>query len=200
MIGIVGIFSIAGVTAYAQVFSTEPVSRPAPVVTIYATPAEIRAGESTTLTWSSRNAAACYGSGAWSGAKSRNGTKIVSPSGTSTFALACHGRGGATTASFTVIIGNATSPGLPTKPEPPVEPQPPTKPPVTSTTTTTLPPPTCTLTSSKSSVLVNEPFTLSWTTTNATYISDPGGKNNPTGTPSSFSVPVAGQYTYAITA
>lgn len=183
----VALLSAAVGGSYA-VASVEVGERPAPTVTIYAQPAEIAGGQTSTLTWFSRNATSCYGSGAWSGSKARNGTKDINPNTTSIYELTCRGRGGTTSASVTVIVSNVEDPEVPDPEDPP--PPPPPNPSA---------PPTCTLTSNKYSVLVNEAFVLSWTTTNADYIGDVGGKNNPSGF-ASTSVSVAGPFTYAITA
>ena len=184
---------VVAFSAALSVFAAEDIlGRPAPVVTISANPSTLSVSGSVTLTWTSQFATSCFAGGAWSGSKSRNGSKVVQLSATSEYTLTCRGRGGVTTSSVTVVVG---VPEEPIRPEPPIDPLPPTP-----TTTPSAPTPTCTLAPSKSSVLTNEPFTITWSTTNADYISDIGGKNNPSGTTAPITIPNVGPYQYSITA
>jgi hypothetical protein len=81
----------------------------APTVTLTADPATITSGQSSTLTWSSTGATTCTASGGWAGTKTTSGTQSVSPTGTTTYTLACTGAGGTTTRSVTVTVGGGTS-------------------------------------------------------------------------------------------
>jgi len=78
---------------------------PAPMVTFTANPIEPRAGESVTLTWTSRFASSCAASGDWSGARPTSGTETLGPLTTaSRFTLACDGPSGTTYVPLSVII------------------------------------------------------------------------------------------------
>lgn len=59
--------------------------------------------------------------------------------------------------------------------------------------------PTCRLTFSKSQVKVNEPFTVTWASENADYVSDSNGKNGANGS-KQISAQSAGTFTYTMTA
>jgi hypothetical protein len=78
------------------------------IVSIGAAPTSLTLGESTTLTWSSSNASACQGSGAWSGALAASGAQILTPraAGSYTYTLSCNGAA----SSATVVVAPATSP------------------------------------------------------------------------------------------
>lgn len=68
------------------------VPRTAPAVSIGATPATIRLGQSTRLDWSSSHATDCgASSGAWSGAKQLSGSEMVEPAGVgpATYGIVC---------------------------------------------------------------------------------------------------------------
>jgi hypothetical protein len=75
-----------------------------PTVSISASPASIAAGSSSTLTWSSADAASCTASGGWSGARATSGSQAVSPSSTTSYALSCTGAGGSASQSATVTV------------------------------------------------------------------------------------------------
>ena len=83
---------------------------PAPTVQLRASNATILAGYSTTLVWSSSNATTCAASGAWSGPKSIASAATISPTVTSTYALACSGPSGTATTSVTVAVTGTTAP------------------------------------------------------------------------------------------
>lgn len=76
-------------------------------VELLASPAQIQAGQSTTLTWSSANAADCKASGSWSGLKPVNGSEIVVPSQTSTYSMICRGLKGAESSANNVGSSSA---------------------------------------------------------------------------------------------
>jgi hypothetical protein len=90
----------------AQVTVNPP---PAPTVTISASPTTITLGQSTTLAWSSTNAASCAASSAWSGSEPTTGSQSVTPTatGTLTFTLTCSGPGGSASASATLTVNAA---------------------------------------------------------------------------------------------
>ncbi|HXY20405.1 MAG TPA: DUF4038 domain-containing protein [Gemmatimonadales bacterium] len=89
-------------TASATVtISTTPAP---PTVTLTANPTTIASGQSSMLTWSTTNAAACTASGGWSGTKATSGSQSVSPTSTTTYTLTCTGTGGSDSASATVTI------------------------------------------------------------------------------------------------
>ncbi|MEC5404720.1 VCBS repeat-containing protein [Paraburkholderia sp. MPAMCS5] len=81
-------------------------STPAPSVTLSFSQPKIAAGQSSTLTWTSTNAASCTASGAWSGAQGTSGTATETPTsgGAQTFTLTCSGAGGQTTQSATLVV------------------------------------------------------------------------------------------------
>lgn len=117
--------------------------RPKPTVTLAASPATITVGQSTTLTWSSKDTTSCKASGAWSGSEATSGTAKETPSaaGTETYTLTCAAVDSDETpsasASATVTVG-----------------APPT--------------PTVTISVSPTSVVLGSSATLTWSSTNAT--------------------------------
>jgi hypothetical protein len=75
--------------------STQVTVVPPPTVALSSASAEVNAGGSTTLTWSSKYADTCQASGGWSGVKSVTGSELVGPiDGATTFSLSCSGTGG----------------------------------------------------------------------------------------------------------
>ena len=84
---------------------------PQPTLSFTATPSTIANSASSTLAWSSTNAASCAASGGWSGAKSTGGSEGTGAlTGTRTYMLTCTGAGGSVTRSATVTV---TAPSLP---------------------------------------------------------------------------------------
>lgn len=77
---------------------------PSPSLTLTASAAEIAAGRSTNLRWSSTDATACAASGAWSGARNTSGSVTTEPleAGDNIFTLRCEGPNGEDTESVTV--------------------------------------------------------------------------------------------------
>lgn len=61
-----------------------------PTATLTADPASITAGQSSTLTWSASDAASCTGTGFNTGGAA-SGSVMVTPAGTTTYAIACEG-------------------------------------------------------------------------------------------------------------
>jgi hypothetical protein len=81
---------------------------PVPTVSISASPANIAAGESTSLTWHSMNATGCEASGGWSGAKATSGNETVGPvQASSVYTLSCTGPGGSASSSASVSVAAA---------------------------------------------------------------------------------------------
>ena len=66
-------------------------------VNLEATPSTIFDGGESTLTWTTQGMSSCEASGDWSGSKSLNDTKTVSPSSDSTYTLTCIESGGTPT-------------------------------------------------------------------------------------------------------
>jgi len=76
---------------------------PVPTVSLTATPTNIPAGGSSTLSWTSTDATSCAASGGWNGTKAVSGSQVVSGLVTqSTYTLTCNGAGGQAVASATV--------------------------------------------------------------------------------------------------
>jgi hypothetical protein len=80
------------------------------MVSLSASPSNISAGSSTTISWTSENVSECYASGAWSGEKPTTGTESPTPGGTVTYTLTCSGSSGTVNDSVTV---NVTASGNP---------------------------------------------------------------------------------------
>jgi hypothetical protein len=82
--------------------------------TITSAASTVAAGSSSTLTWSSANAANCTASGNWSGTLAASGTQTVTPptTGTATYTLVCtNAAGTSTSSSATLDVTAATSKG-----------------------------------------------------------------------------------------
>jgi HYDIN/CFA65/VesB family protein len=97
-----------GVSATATVSVTVT---PPPTATLSATPTSIFLGQSSTLTWTSANAASCVASGGqagdgWAGAKAVNGTATVTPTatGTITYTISCSSGSLAAQANAQVVV------------------------------------------------------------------------------------------------
>lgn len=99
----------------ATITVTPPLSTPAPTIKITASPVSVTKGASSTLTWSSTNATTCTTSGTWGNTSiATSGTKLVTPTLTSSYTLACKGAGGQSSANTTVtVIPPATTPPQP---------------------------------------------------------------------------------------
>ncbi len=85
-----------------------------PVVNLALTPASVPAGQPVTITWSATDAATCFASGAWLGARGSSGSMVVTPAaaGTFTYHLTCTGSGGSGSGSGAVVLG-VTAVGAP---------------------------------------------------------------------------------------
>ncbi len=67
------------------------VSPPTATVTLTAVPTTITVGSSTTLTWTTTNAANCVASGGWTGSVSNTGdSQVVTPTATTTYGVQCY--------------------------------------------------------------------------------------------------------------
>src|SRR5262249_15060147 len=80
------------------------VTAASPTLSLTASPANITAGQSSTLSWSTSNATSCIASGGWSGTMSTAGNTSVAPSSTTSYTLACTGSGGTATKSVSVSV------------------------------------------------------------------------------------------------
>lgn len=122
------------------------VTAPVPTVTFNASPASVAYNGSSTLTWSSTNAASCTASGAWNSTIGLSGSQVLnSLTTTGDYTLTCNGAGGS--ANQTVKITVAAPP----------------------------PVPTVTLNASATSVAYNGSTTLTWSSTDASTCSASGG-------------------------
>ncbi len=81
------------------------VTSAAPEVTLTATPSTVSMGGSSTLEWTSKNAAACAASGGWSGGLATSGSWSTGAlSNTTEYELVCIGAGGSATQAVTVTV------------------------------------------------------------------------------------------------
>jgi poly(3-hydroxybutyrate) depolymerase len=106
-----GTVNILDLSALLSHFGQSGSTAGPPTVSLSASPSSISAGQSSTITWSSTNAASCTASGAWSGSRSTSGSQTVSPTATSSYGLSCTGSGGtaaATNATVSVSAGGGT--------------------------------------------------------------------------------------------
>jgi hypothetical protein len=80
----------------------------AALVTLQATPATLKAGDSTVLVWTSKEATACTASGAWSGSLGTAGSKSVTyqASGTYAYTLTCSGTGTVQSQTTLTVVVN----------------------------------------------------------------------------------------------
>ena len=116
-----------------------------PRLTLLVQPSTINAGQSATLSWSTRNVTSCTASGGWSGSKATSGSESTGALGaTTSFRLVCTGDGGTVSRRVTVTV-------------------------------TALPAPTLTLTANPTSLLTGGAATLTWSATNATACTASGG-------------------------
>lgn len=87
-------------------------STPNPTLSFSATPTSVSPGAgsaTSTLTWVSANASMCMASNGWTGEKDLNGSAIVEPSATTTYALLCGNGTSSSTASVTIDFVPAAS-------------------------------------------------------------------------------------------
>jgi len=144
-----------------------------PTVSLSASPSVIDAGQgqSSTLSWSSTDAASCTASGAWSGTRSAaSGSENVSPGVTSTYTLTCTGDGGSASESVTITVNTAPAAVAPT----------------------------VTLSASPSRVSRGRAITLSWSSTDATSCSASGNWSGAKPVVGSESIVINGPVTFTL--
>jgi len=160
----------AGGAAKASVLVTVTTPTPAaPSVTLTASATTITAGAKTTLTWSSKNATLCTGSGGWSGNQGTSGTLSVSPKNTTTYGLSCSGAGGSAQASTKITVSAATAPA-----------------------------PIVTLTANPTTITAGTKVTLSWSTENADTCTAVSGASGAVGDSGTSSVSPTATTTYTL--
>ena len=77
----------------------------APTLSFHASPGGVAPGASSTLSWSSTNATSCSGTGFSPSGVS--GSRLVSPTASTTYSITCTGSGGSTTRTTPVIVNPA---------------------------------------------------------------------------------------------
>ena len=147
-------------------------STPAPTASLSASVSSAQTNTEFTLTWSSTNATSCIASGAWSDSISTSGTLTISESTSGSKAYTITCTGAGGSASDSVNV-NITDPPLPT----------------------------ATLNANVSSVIVNNSFTLTWSSTNATACTASDAWSDSIGTSGTQSITETetGVKTYTIT-
>ena len=132
---------IAACGSEAQTSESEaPPEVVVPTVSVSANPTSVTAGGSSTITWSSTNAATCVASGGWTGSKATSGTGSTGALSAGTlFSLTCTATNGQTGYGAVTVDVSATAPM-----------------------------PTVTLTANPTSVTSGSSSTLTWSSTNAT--------------------------------
>ena len=95
-------------TMTSQSMKVAHLQKAALVVTVKGTPASLRPGETTQLTWTSRDAGSCGASGAWSGSVATNGSRSVKvgSAGSYNFGLDCRSSSVSSATSLTVVAAN----------------------------------------------------------------------------------------------
>jgi hypothetical protein len=106
----------ASTASTATLIVTTPGIPAAPTLTLAA--ASVAVGSSTTISWTSANAASCTASGSWSGTLATSGTQTITPTaaGTLTYMLTCANSSGSSKAStatlnVSALVGAAPPPG-----------------------------------------------------------------------------------------
>ena len=90
-----------------------------PTITFFAVPISIRAGQSSTLTWSSPNANRCDASGGWDANRIwTRGSQVVTPTKTTTYILTCRNSEGSSSQPVTVGVSTTTPPDTDERPTP----------------------------------------------------------------------------------
>ena len=152
--------------------TTTTTSGPAPTITMSASPASVVRGSSSTITWSTTNAASCTASVDWTGTKATSGSQSVTPpDGQAAYVLTCVSSGGVSASKTILIPLVAASSPLAT---------------VTISATPT------TVTSGSSSA-------ITWSSTNATSCTASGAWSGAKGTSGSVSVSPTANSTYTLT-
>lgn len=147
---------------------------PAPVVKIYASPVNVRSGDSVVITWSASDATqGCNAYGDWSGAKQESGAFQTGPlsAGTYNYSLSCTGSlGRMGSGNAQVIVATAA--------------------------------PTVSIAALPSSLVVGNPATLIWASTNTTSCNASGSWSGVKATSGSEKISpfaAAGSYGYTLT-
>jgi hypothetical protein len=83
--------------------------KPAPTVSLSASPTKISSGKVSMVSWSSTDATSCVAAGGWTGKKPASGTLAASPPSTTTYMLTCTGPGGTSPAATATVAVNASS-------------------------------------------------------------------------------------------
>lgn len=136
----------AGGSTSATVSVAISAASPPPSVSLSASPTNVAAGGSSTLSWSASNATSCQATGAWTGARPVTGSGSVGPiNADSTYNLTCDGPGGSGSGSVTVTVGGSAQP------------------------------PSVTLTEQPAAVIPGAASTLTWSATNSSSCSASGG-------------------------
>jgi hypothetical protein len=170
--GLVGGPIVGGGTGGGTTGTTTTTTGPTPTITLSASPTSVVKGSSSTITWSTTNAASCTASGDWSGTKATSGSQSVTPpDAQSTYVLTCVGSGGVS-ASQNIKI--------------PV-------------TTSTSPLATVAISVSPTSITSGNGATLTWSTTNATSCTASGGWSGTKATSGTLSVSPTANSTYTLT-
>lgn len=107
------IFTITctGAGGTATQSTTVTVASTAPSITISATPSSVTSGQTAGLTWTTRDATACEGSGAWSGPKPLSGSLTTGAlAANTTYSLSCTGPAGSATQTAVISV----TPAVPT--------------------------------------------------------------------------------------
>lgn len=99
-------FAAEGIYTDASCVAMAKYEPPAPELTLVAEPETVKSGETTKLTWTTKNVTECTASEGWSGTKAPTGGSETSAPLTEqkTFALTCKGPGGEITKNVTVDI------------------------------------------------------------------------------------------------
>jgi hypothetical protein len=162
-----------GGSGHASTLITVRAATPAPVaptVTLTASHTTIPAGTTTTLTWSSKNASSCVGSGGWTGTEATSGTHSVSPTSTTSYTLQCTSSAGTAETSTKVTV-DAAAP---------------------------VPAPTVSLTASSTSISSGASSTLTWATSNASSCTASGGWSGTESVSGTHSVSPTATTTYTL--
>jgi hypothetical protein len=170
-----GQVGLAQGTAGAPPITVNVLPPPPPTVTISSTPSTVTQDQYFTLTWSSTNAGGCMATGNGDAIGVIWGNSGAAPSGSLVEAAMFTGKAtlGITCQSIDPNQGSASA--------------------QTTVTVTALPPPTAMLSVDPASVATGQPFTLTWSSSNATACSATGGGAN--GTPWSATLATSGSST-----
>src|SRR5258708_15068224 len=142
-------WSLTGCALLGGGGNAPPPPPPPPTATLSANPKTLTAGQSTTLTWQTANAASVSISPRI-GAVGASGSMQVTPASTTPYQITATGPGGTQQASATVTVGSVVGP-----------------------------PPTVTFTANPTTISQGQSSTLTWQTTNATAVTISGIGNEP---------------------